>query len=46
MAAGEYASVHSQADTETAELDRERLELELQTNLQGEHEELVSGPLC
>jgi vacuolar iron transporter family protein len=44
MAAGEYVSVHSQADTETAELDRERLEL--QTNLQGEHEELVSGPLC
>ena len=29
MAAGEYVSVHSQADTEKAELERERLELEL-----------------
>ena len=27
MAAGEYVSVHSQADTEAAELDKERLEL-------------------
>src|SRR6478609_1474279 len=27
MAAGEYVSVHSQADTEGAELSRERLEL-------------------
>lgn len=27
MAAGEYVSVHSQADTEAAELERERLEL-------------------
>ena len=29
MAAGEYVSVHSQADTEKAELARERVELEL-----------------
>ena len=29
MAAGEYVSVHSQADTENADLDRERAELEL-----------------
>ena len=29
MAAGEYVSVHSQADTETADLSRERAELEL-----------------
>jgi VIT1/CCC1 family predicted Fe2+/Mn2+ transporter len=28
MAAGEYVSVHSQADTENAELERERLEIE------------------
>jgi vacuolar iron transporter family protein len=28
MAAGEYVSVHSQADTETADLSRERTELE------------------
>jgi VIT1/CCC1 family predicted Fe2+/Mn2+ transporter len=27
MAAGEYVSVHSQADTEQAELDLERTEL-------------------
>lgn len=30
MAAGEYVSVHSQADTENAELERERIEIELQ----------------
>jgi len=29
MAAGEYVSVHSQADTETADLSRERAELDL-----------------
>ena len=29
MAAGEYVSVHSQADTEKADLSRERTELEL-----------------
>lgn len=29
MAAGEYVSVHSQADTESADLSRERAELEL-----------------
>lgn len=29
MAAGEYVSVHSQADTEKADLERERIELEL-----------------
>jgi VIT1/CCC1 family predicted Fe2+/Mn2+ transporter len=29
MAAGEYVSVHSQADTEKADLSRERLELEM-----------------
>lgn len=29
MAAGEYVSVHSQADTETADLEREKRELEL-----------------
>ena len=39
MAAGEYVSVHSQADTEQAELARERLELHADT--QGEHEELM-----
>lgn len=40
MAAGEYVSVHSQADAEKAELERERLEIELhpaaeQTELAG-----------
>src|SRR5512146_1137892 len=30
MAAGEYVSVHSQADTERADLDRERKELATQ----------------
>jgi VIT1/CCC1 family predicted Fe2+/Mn2+ transporter len=29
MAAGEYVSVHSQADTEKADLERERVELEM-----------------
>jgi VIT1/CCC1 family predicted Fe2+/Mn2+ transporter len=40
MAAGEYVSVHSQADTEQAELDLERSELK--TDDQGEHEELTA----
>ena len=35
MASGEYVSVHSQADTEEAELELERTELK--TNLKGEH---------
>lgn len=39
MAAGEYVSVHSQADTEQADLEREREELE--TNYDCEHEELA-----
>ena len=39
MAAGEYVSVHSQADTEQAELERERTELK--EDDQGEHEELM-----
>jgi vacuolar iron transporter family protein len=39
MAAGEYVSVHSQADTEQAELQRERTELH--ADEQGEHEELM-----
>ena len=39
MAAGEYVSVHSQADTEKAELERERLELELHPD--AEHAELA-----
>lgn len=38
MAAGEYVSVHSQADTEAADLRRESRELE--TDLVGEHREL------
>lgn len=38
MAAGEYVSVRSQADTEAADLARERHELE--TDAQGEHREL------
>jgi vacuolar iron transporter family protein len=38
MAAGEYVSVHSQADTEQAELERERTELE--TDDKAEHKEL------
>jgi VIT1/CCC1 family predicted Fe2+/Mn2+ transporter len=39
MAAGEYVSVHSQADTESADLDRERTELA--TDPVGEHHELA-----
>jgi len=39
MAAGEYVSVSSQADTEEAELSRERRELA--TNPDGEHRELA-----
>jgi VIT1/CCC1 family predicted Fe2+/Mn2+ transporter len=39
MAAGEYVSVHSQADTEKAELDLEREELK--TDDRGEHQELT-----
>lgn len=38
MAAGEYVSVHSQADTEHADLERERIEIEADDK--GEHEEL------
>jgi len=40
MAAGEYVSVHSQADTEQAELERERTELT--EDAAGEHEELMA----
>lgn len=40
MAAGEYVSVHSQADTEQAELKHERVEL--RTNDEGEHKELAA----
>jgi vacuolar iron transporter family protein len=40
MAAGEYVSVHSQADTEKADLDRERAEL--QTDDAGERRELAA----
>ena len=40
MAAGEYVSVHSQADTEQAELERERKELE--TDDKGERKELAA----
>jgi VIT1/CCC1 family predicted Fe2+/Mn2+ transporter len=40
MAAGEYVSVHSQADTENAELERERKELA--TDNEGEHKELAT----
>jgi VIT1/CCC1 family predicted Fe2+/Mn2+ transporter len=39
MAAGEYVSVHSQADTENADLERERSELE--TDEAGERRELT-----
>jgi VIT1/CCC1 family predicted Fe2+/Mn2+ transporter len=39
MAAGEYVSVHSQADTERADLDMERVELK--TNNKDEHKELA-----
>jgi len=40
MAAGEYVSVHSQADTEKADLMRERAELA--TDNEGEHKELTA----
>ena len=40
MAAGEYVSVHSQADTEIADLSRERTELE--KNPVAEHRELTA----
>jgi vacuolar iron transporter family protein len=40
MAAGEYVSVHSQADTEQADLALERRELKLDD--QGEHKELTA----
>ncbi|HEY6484502.1 MAG TPA: VIT family protein [Steroidobacteraceae bacterium] len=40
MAAGEYVSVHSQADSEQAELARERKELH--TDSAGEHRELAA----
>jgi VIT1/CCC1 family predicted Fe2+/Mn2+ transporter len=40
MAAGEYVSVHSQADTEKADLERERRELE--TDSAAEHNELTA----
>jgi len=40
MAAGEYVSVHSQADSEQAELARERLELE--ADGESEHNELMA----
>ncbi|WP_329740562.1 VIT family protein [Dyella sp. A6] len=40
MAAGEYVSVHSQADSEKAELERE--EKELDSDTEGEHKELAA----
>lgn len=40
MAAGEYVSVHSQADTEKAELGRERAELA--ADIEGERKELTA----
>ena len=40
MAAGEYVSVHSQADTERADLKLERAELK--TDNKGEHKELMA----
>src|SRR5208283_541508 len=40
MAAGEYVSVHSQADTEQADLKLERTELK--TDNEGEHKELAA----
>ena len=40
MAAGEYVSVHSQADTEQADLDLERAELKADDK--GEHKELAA----
>jgi VIT1/CCC1 family predicted Fe2+/Mn2+ transporter len=41
MAAGEYVSVHSQADTEEAELELERAELK--ANDKGERRELIGN---
>jgi len=40
MAAGEYVSAHSQADTEQADLARERAEL--RADDKGEHKELMA----
>ena len=40
MAAGEYVSVHSQADTEQADLNKERMELK--TDPEFEHQELAA----
>jgi vacuolar iron transporter family protein len=40
MAAGEYVSVHSQADTEQADLEQERKELKADDK--GEHKELAA----
>ncbi len=40
MVAGEYVSVHPQADTEAADLDLERAELKADTK--GEHKELMA----
>src|ERR1700737_3469030 len=40
MAAGEYVSVHSQADTEQADLEQERAELT--ADGEGEHKELTA----
>ena len=40
MAAGEYVSVHSQADTEHADIERERKELKADDK--GEHKELAA----
>jgi VIT1/CCC1 family predicted Fe2+/Mn2+ transporter len=40
MAAGEYVSVHSQADTEHADIERERKELKADD--EGEHKELAA----
>ena len=40
MAAGEYVSVHSQKDSEQADLERERRELE--ADQEGEHKELTA----
>jgi len=40
MAAGEYVSVHSQADTEKADIERERKELKADDK--GEHKELAA----
>lgn len=44
MAAGEYVSVHSQADAEAADLERERQELRADDT--GEHRELAAIYVC